>query len=171
MRRKIILAALLLACTCLLGAAQHETSSKSGIAAVSTTTPSSELPNNELIYINSSKAIQKDYQDDLLYSIKVLKGFTDTNITDIDALSASTSLYTLTSVSFNALSGLEPPDKYKKYHDYLGNALTYLMLMEWSLAKLYETNNINYFNMSRAEANLSVRYHDQATKELGNITT
>jgi len=171
MRRKITLVALLLACICILGAAQPGTSFKSGSAIVSKSTPSPKLTANDSIYINSSKAILTNYKTDLLYSMKVLKDFESKNITGMDALSATTSLYILTSINSNALSMLKPPAEYKKYHGYLKNAVANLMLMEWNLAKLYETNNVRYLNMSQAEANLSVSYYNETMKELGNITT
>ncbi len=121
---------------------------------------------NESNYINLTNKMWSLYSEDLLYSSNILNAYTKNNISSREALSATISVFVLnsqtTSAITEAIAGAKPPAKYAKYHNSTVAAISSLQDYLLSLAKFYETGNIEYAVAARNLFNESIEHHDEA---------
>jgi hypothetical protein len=102
----------------------------------------------------------------LNFSSYILDEFIKKNITNSDAMVATSSLFGLSSQSRDAIYSMRPTGEYKGYHNDTILALTYLNAFLWDMAKFYETNKISYALAARVNYNESLYYYGRASKAL-----
>jgi len=102
------------------------------------------------------------YEEDLNFSSHILDEFIKKNITNSDAMVATSSLLGLSSQSRDTIYSMRPTGEYKGNHNDTILALTYLNAFLWDMAKFYETNKISYALAARVNYNESLYYYGRA---------
>jgi len=124
---------------------------------------------NASIYMYISNGVFNEYQEDLNYSSKILDEFVKGNISKRDAMIATTSLFTLTSQTAEAIVRVSPPPEFADYHDNSVGTLVYFKAYLWSLAKFYETGATKYAVQANDSFNISVKFYEAAKIELDKL--
>jgi len=120
-------------------------------------------------YIEELTDIRVQYNEDLGYSSDILDEFVKKNMTNRDAMMATTSILVLASRTKDAASRIDPPDDYVKYHFYVQRSLDYLEEYLWNMGKFYETGNNAYAIRAREGFNLSIFYYERSIEEFALV--
>lgn len=123
------------------------------------------LKSNESTYKNISGQTWLEYHDDLNYSSMILNDYVKKNISSKEAMLYAVSLHSLVGQTTVNLNSVEPPQKYKSYHNYTLTALLDLHSYLFYLAKFYETNNPRYAVMARHYFNQTLSDQNLAAEE------
>ncbi len=117
--------------------------------------------NTESFYKNLLKQTLGQFNDDLNQSSLILDEFVKKNISNREAMIASTSLYVLTSQTLESFNITKPPKEYSNNYNSTINALTSLKAYFWNIAKFYETSNVAYAKYARKNFNASLYYYEK----------
>lgn len=123
------------------------------------------IKTNESTYKNISIQTWLQYHEDFNYSSTTLNDYVKKNISGKEAMLDSVSLYSLVEQTTVNLNSVEPPQKYKLYHNYTLSTLTDLHSYLFYLAKFYETNNARYAIMARHYFNQTLNDQSLAAEE------
>jgi hypothetical protein len=126
---------------------------------------------NESNYSELLGRTWSQYNEDLNQSSFILNEFVKKNITNSEAMTATTSLYVLNSFTLEQMNREKPPNRYEINHNSTLRALEALRLYLWNMAKFYETNRISYAIDARENFNSSLYYYNmekEAIRKLAN---
>ena len=172
MRVGILAALVIMTMTACLSTALNTTSSEMGesnnrdLAAIPLVTAQGE---NGSHYVELIRLVDDQYLEEIGYSSDVLDEFVKSNITNREAMVATVSIFTLTSQTMSAFEQIEPPEEYVKYHFYMREALKYLKIYTWNMAKFYETGSNSYAIQAKEDFNLSIFYYEKGIEEYNSI--
>lgn len=109
---------------------------------------------------------RRDYNENVIYSASILDRFVRGNLTNENAMTATSAVFLLTSRTVDKVEKISPTDKYANYHEYTLNALTNLEDYLWLMMKYFQTNNRDYARQASDSFNMSVYYYDKGIEEL-----
>jgi len=113
-------------------------------------------------YINLSNLIWQQYEEDMTYSSMILNEFVSGNISSMDALTTTSSVFLLSSQTTAAAGQIVPPEGFRDYHHYTLQSQVNLQAYLWNLAKFYETEESQYALQARDNFNTSISYQEKA---------
>jgi hypothetical protein len=130
----------------------------------------SKTSSNTLFYQDDIRSALNQYRDDLNYSSRILDAYVKKNISDQDAFTSTVSIFTLVSQNLEDVEQIKPPKDYLNQYNNSMSAVFNLKWYTWNLAKFYETKNIIYAANARDYFNKSLKYDNEATRELRSTT-
>jgi hypothetical protein len=124
---------------------------------------------SQKVSLNTTDAFYRDlltqtlsqYNDDLNQSSIILDEFIKKNISNRDAMVASTSLYALSYHSLNSINQTQPPKKYANNFNSTIRAIENLEEYLWNMGKFYETSKTSYAITARLNFNASMHYYEK----------
>jgi len=133
--------------------------------AIFTSTGAAKLDNESISrdLLNSTWA---QYQEDLNYSSVILTQFVKKNITEREAMIATTSLLLLASQTLANLNKLRPAKRYADSYNDTILALSNLGKYMWNISKYYETEKASYAINARENYNNSSYYFERAREKI-----
>lgn len=124
---------------------------------------------DESYYLELLNAARNQYSEDLGYSSDILDDFVKNNITNREAMTATISIFVISSQTRDMIDQIDPPSEYIMYHTYILYSLKYLNIYLWNMAKFYETGNNEYALRARENFNLSISYYEDGLYELERL--
>ena len=117
---------------------------------------------DDSIYQDLMDVVWIQYMEDLNYSSYVLDEFVNKNISGMEAMASTTSLFTLTSQTVDLLDKIKPPSKFMQYHNTTLDAMINLEGYLWNMAKFYESNRRVYAIQAHENFNESMSSYETA---------
>jgi hypothetical protein len=91
--------------------------------------------------------------------------YASNNISESEAIQSLMSIYVLAGRTESNIAKIEPPAKYKNFHNYTFNAEENFRIYLWNLAKFIETRYTEYGLEAQTALNLSLDYRQKAIDE------
>jgi hypothetical protein len=140
---------------------------------LATTNQASSLQTiNTSNYINITASTLNMHMQDMVYSSIIRREFFNRNISSIDALAATISLYTLDSEIQKEIQSISPPrgSEYQEYHRRILGSMASFKRHLLFMAKFFETGDQNYLNSSREQLNISSQEFSKAVNLGRNLS-
>lgn len=119
---------------------------------------------NESSYLYLIKFIRSQYREDLDYSSGLLDEYVMGNISAMDAMTTTMTLFVLTSEASDMVNHIIPPKEYSEYQNLTQSALISFKGYLWNMVKFYETNRREYAAQAYDNFNRSISHFQEGAK-------
>lgn len=171
MRRNLVLIVLLIAVLSISGILNESTAAKN----MNISNEHHEI-NHETVMKVMDSHNQSSYKEKLAlawsqyeahdrYASMILDGYLKRSISGRDALTATMSIYALSSETLDIIKQNDAPREYSAFHNITLSAMNYLKDYLLDVAMYYETGNRDYIIRAQTDYNMSTKYHMQAKEE------
>jgi hypothetical protein len=116
---------------------------------------------NDSKYLDLMELVRTQYTEDLNYSSYILDEFVKKKIDARAAMTATMTLFILTSETVDMMDQIKPPAKFEEYQNTTQFALINLEGYLWNMVKFYETNKRVYAVQAHDNFNNSMSYYEK----------
>jgi hypothetical protein len=99
------------------------------------------------------------------YASMILEGYLSRSISGRDALTATMSIYALSSETLDMIEQNDAPREYVAFQNNTISSMKYLKDYLLNVAMYYETGNRDYIIRAQTDYNMSTKYHMQAKED------